>query len=86
LMCHECPTKVGFLTYRKIDVAATDCRRAASPRAFRQPSCQNPRGRTLARVAMLAARPELPDDPETDARMRAWLERAKWGHGPSRDR
>jgi hypothetical protein len=27
-----------------------------------------------------AAEPE-PDDPEADAAMRAWLERAKWGHG-----
>jgi hypothetical protein len=25
-----------------------------------------------------------PDDPEADAAMRAWLERAKWGHGPAR--
>jgi hypothetical protein len=24
-----------------------------------------------------------PDDPEADAAMRAWLERAKWGHGPA---
>ena len=24
------------------------------------------------------------DDPEAAAQMRAWLERAKWGHGPSR--
>jgi hypothetical protein len=23
------------------------------------------------------------DDPDTDAVMRAWLERAKWGHGPA---
>ena len=30
-----------------------------------------------------AAEPE-PDDPEADAEMRAWLERAKWGHGPAR--
>jgi hypothetical protein len=29
-------------------------------------------------------RPELPDDPEADAAMRAWLERAKWGGGPER--
>jgi hypothetical protein len=28
------------------------------------------------------AEPE-PDDPEADTAMRAWLERAKWGHGPS---
>jgi hypothetical protein len=30
-----------------------------------------------------AAEPE-PDDPEADAAMRAWIERAKWGHGPAR--
>ena len=30
-----------------------------------------------------AAEPE-PDDPEATARVRAWLERAKWGHGPAR--
>ena len=29
------------------------------------------------------AEPE-PDDPEADTAMRAWLERAKWGHGPAR--
>jgi hypothetical protein len=29
-----------------------------------------------------AAEPE-PDDPEADAAMRAWLEHAKWGHGPA---
>jgi hypothetical protein len=28
-----------------------------------------------------AAEPD--DDPEADAAMRAWLERAKWGHGPA---
>ena len=25
-----------------------------------------------------------PDDPEADAAMRAWIERAKWGHRPAR--
>ena len=25
-----------------------------------------------------------PDDPEADTAMRAWIERAKWGHGPAR--
>jgi hypothetical protein len=30
-----------------------------------------------------AAEP-APDDPEADAAMPAWLERAKWGHGPAR--
>jgi hypothetical protein len=27
---------------------------------------------------------ERDDDPEAAAEMRAWLERVKWGHGPSR--
>jgi hypothetical protein len=27
---------------------------------------------------------ERDEDPETAAEMRAWLERAKWAHGPSR--
>jgi hypothetical protein len=31
-----------------------------------------------------AERPAEPDDPEADAAMRAWLERAKWGQGPGR--
>ena len=30
-----------------------------------------------------AAEPE-PDDPEADTAMRAWIERAKWSHGPAR--
>jgi hypothetical protein len=38
--------------------------------------------RKRARLAR-TAEPE-PDDPEADALMRAWLERAKWGHGPAR--
>jgi hypothetical protein len=28
-------------------------------------------------------RADEPDDPEADAAIRTWLERAKWGHGPS---
>jgi hypothetical protein len=35
------------------------------------------------RSRLQRAEPE-PDDPEADAAMRAWLERAKWGHGPAR--
>jgi hypothetical protein len=38
---------------------------------------------TTSRKAARLARAEQPDDdPEADAAMRAWLERAKWGHGP----
>ena len=29
-----------------------------------------------------AEQAEPDDDPEADAAMRAWLERAKWDHGP----
>jgi hypothetical protein len=41
------------------------------------------RKRARLQRAEPAAEPE-PDDPEADAAMRAWLERAKWGHGPAR--
>jgi hypothetical protein len=41
------------------------------------------RKRTRLLSAEQATEPE-PDDPEADAAMRAWLERAKWGHGPAR--
>jgi hypothetical protein len=34
----------------------------------------------LARAEQVAE----PDDPEAAAAMRAWIERAKWGHGPAR--
>jgi hypothetical protein len=38
------------------------------------------RKRTKLLRAEQTAEPE-PDDPEADAAMRAWLERAKWGGG-----
>ena len=40
------------------------------------------RKRTKFQRAEQAAEPE-PDDPEADAAMRAWLERANWGHRPA---
>ena len=39
------------------------------------------RKRTRLLSAEQAAEPD--DDIEADAAMRAWLERAKWGHGPA---
>jgi hypothetical protein len=44
---------------------------------------------TTSRKRLRLLRAEEPpaqrdDDSEAAARMRAWLERAKWGHGPSR--
>jgi hypothetical protein len=41
------------------------------------------RKRTRLLNAAQATEPES-DDPEAAAAMRAWLERAKWGHGPAR--
>jgi hypothetical protein len=35
------------------------------------------------RARLRHAEPE-PEDPEADAAVRAWLERAKWDHGPAR--
>ena len=64
----------------------------APPPARRQParagSCREAatsisRKRARLQRAEPAAEPE-PDDPEAAAAMRAWLERAKWGHGPAR--
>jgi hypothetical protein len=40
------------------------------------------RKRTKLLRAEQATEPQ-PDDAEADAAMRAWLERAKWGHGPA---
>jgi hypothetical protein len=39
--------------------------------------------RKRARLARAEQAAE-PDDPEAAAAMRAWIERAKWGHGPAR--
>jgi hypothetical protein len=44
---------------------------------------------TTSRKRLKLLRAEEPlaqrdNEPEAAARMRAWLERAKWGHGPSR--
>ena len=40
--------------------------------------------RKRARLQRSEPTAEPDDDPEADAAMRAWLERAKWGHGPAR--
>jgi hypothetical protein len=40
--------------------------------------------RKRARPARDEQHPAEPDDPEADAAVRVWLERAKWGHGPAR--
>jgi len=42
----------------------------------------SPRPTSRKRARLLQAAEPLPDDPEADAAMRAWLERAKWGRGP----
>jgi hypothetical protein len=39
--------------------------------------------RKRTRLLSAEQRTAEPDDPEADAAMRAWLERAKWGHGPA---
>jgi hypothetical protein len=62
---------------------ANDDRKPLTPSA-RKPAivATTSRKRTkLLRSQERAAAPE--DDPEADAALRAWLERAKWGRGPA---
>ena len=54
-------------------------------RPVRKPAIATSISRKRARLQRAEPAVErAPDDPEADATMRAWLERAKWGHGPSR--
>ena len=50
----------------------------------RQPAIVTSTSRKRARLQRASEISEASDDPEADAAMRAWLERAKWGHGPAR--
>jgi hypothetical protein len=51
----------------------------------RKPAITTSISRNRARFLSAAQATEpAPDDPEVDAAMRAWIERAKWGHGPAR--
>ena len=49
----------------------------------RRPAIATSISRKRARLQRAEPAEPEPDDPEADAAMRAWLERAKWGHGPS---
>ena len=61
---------------------------AAPPPAKPAPAAVKPAiatsiSRKRARLQRSEQATEPDDDTEADAAMRAWLERAKWGHGPA---
>ena len=50
----------------------------------RKPAIVTSASRKRGRLLRAEQATEPDDDPEAEAAMRAWLERAKWGHGPAR--
>ena len=51
--------------------------------AAAKPAIATSISRKRARLQRTEQATEPDDDPEATARVRAWLERAKWGHGPA---
>ena len=51
--------------------------------AAAKPAIATSISRKRARLQHTEQATEPDDDPEATARVRAWLERAKWGHGPA---
>ena len=76
--CHHLTSQSRPLHLRPM----TTVRPPAPPAAKSAIATSISRKRTRFQRAEQAAEPD--DDPEADAAMRAWLERAKWGHGPAR--
>ena len=62
---------------------ANDDRRPSPPPAAKS-AIVTTSSRKRARLLRTEQATEPNDDPEATARVRAWLERAKWGHGPAR--
>jgi hypothetical protein len=58
--------------------------RCPPPPSARKPAIATSISRKRARLQQAETAADPDDDPEADAAMRAWLERAKWGHGPAR--